>query len=318
MFLSGEREIHDTADALRRDAAERQRHLEVLPLYARLNAVEQHRIFRPSGARRVGLSTNVAETSLTVPGVRYVVDAGTARISRYSTRLKVQRLPIEPVSQASADQRAGRCGRVAPGICIRLYGEDDFESREPFTEPEILRTNLASVILQMTAIGLGDVSSFPFLDPPEARSIRDGYALLEELGAIAELVPAACASCHADHVVEGKLPIVAAAAEQFGKACDRNRESRVLRRLFEPSEPHPLIDRGRYQPARVRPGQLVPDLDEAQFAGEPRGRRHGLRIARIAARARSADRHDLVDRGHRLARPDIAGIDLVIVEIVAV
>ena len=140
---------------------------EVLPLYARLSSAEQHRIFQPHRGRRIVLATNVAETSLTVPGVRYVVDAGTARISRYSRRLKVQRLPIEPVSQASANQRAGRCGRVAPGICIRLYGEDDFAARPEFTEPEILRTNLASVILQMTAIGLGDVAAFPFVEPPD-------------------------------------------------------------------------------------------------------------------------------------------------------
>ena len=139
----------------------------MLPLYARLSAAEQHRIFQPHRGRRIVLATNVAETSLTVPGVRYVVDAGTARISRYSHRLKVQRLPIEPVSQASANQRAGRCGRVAPGICIRLYDEDDFADRPEFTEPEILRTNLASVILQMTALGLGDVAAFPFLEPPD-------------------------------------------------------------------------------------------------------------------------------------------------------
>ena len=184
VFLSGEREIHDIADALRRQTQQRGDRLEVLPLYARLSAVEQHRIFQSHIGRRVVLSTNVAETSLTVPGVRYVVDAGTARISRYSHRLKVQRLPIEPVSQASANQRAGRCGRVAPGVCIRLYEQDDLESRDLFTEPEILRTNLASVILQMTALGLGDVGAFPFLDPPDQRAVRDGYGLLEELGAI--------------------------------------------------------------------------------------------------------------------------------------
>ncbi|MCU1396436.1 MAG: ATP-dependent helicase HrpA [Ilumatobacteraceae bacterium] len=185
VFLSGEREIHDTAEALRQlERRSGGTSLEVLPLYARLSSAEQHRIFQPHTGRRIVLSTNVAETSLTVPGVRYVVDAGAARISRYSHRLKVQRLPIEPVSQASANQRAGRCGRVAPGICIRLYSEDDFESRPAFTEPEILRTNLASVILQMTAIGLGDVAAFPFLDPPDGRAIRDGVALLEELGAL--------------------------------------------------------------------------------------------------------------------------------------
>jgi ATP-dependent helicase HrpA len=181
VFLSGEREIHDTADALRRLELS---NTEVLPLYARLSSVEQHRIFQPHRGRRVVLSTNVAETSLTVPGVRYVVDAGTARISRYSHRLKVQRLPIEDISRASADQRAGRCGRVAPGICIRLYAEDDYAERPEFTEPEILRTNLASVILQMTALGLGDVAAFPFIEPPDTRSIRDGYQLLEELGAL--------------------------------------------------------------------------------------------------------------------------------------
>ena len=185
VFLSGEREIHDTADALRRLDL---RDTEVLPLYARLSAPEQHRIFQraPTGGpgRRIVLATNLAETSLTVPGVRYVVDAGTARVSRYSRRLKVQRLPIEPVSQASADQRAGRCGRVAPGICIRLYSEDAFAARPEFTDPEILRTNLASVILQMTAIGLGDVSRFPFVEPPDRHAIRDGYALLDELAAL--------------------------------------------------------------------------------------------------------------------------------------
>jgi len=184
VFLSGEREIHDTADALRRSDL---RDTEVLPLYARLSSAEQHRIFQTHPGRRVVLSTNVAETSITVPGVRYVVDAGTARISRYSRRLKVQRLPIEPVSKASSNQRAGRCGRVAPGICVRLYTEDDFDARDEFTEPEILRTNLASVILQMTAIGLGDVSRFPFLEPPDNAAIRDGYLLLEELGALREV-----------------------------------------------------------------------------------------------------------------------------------
>src|SRR4051794_31730365 len=157
---------------------------EILPLCARLSAAEQHRVFASHRGRRIVLATNVAETSLTVPAIRYVVDPGNARISRYSRRTKVQRLPIEPISQAAANQRAGRCGRVAPGICIRLYSEDDFASRPEFTEPEILRTNLASVILQMTSIGLGDVAAFPFVDPPDARSIKDGVALLVELGAL--------------------------------------------------------------------------------------------------------------------------------------
>jgi ATP-dependent RNA helicase HrpA len=182
VFLSGEREIRDTADLL----AGRER-LEVLPLYGRLSAAEQHRVFerRPASSytRRVVLATNVAETSLTVPGIKYVIDPGTARISRYSYRTKVQRLPIEPISQASANQRKGRSGRTSDGICIRLYAEEDFESRPEFTDPEILRTNLASVILQMAAIGLGDVPAFPFIDPPDARNIADGLTLLTELNA---------------------------------------------------------------------------------------------------------------------------------------
>ncbi len=186
VFLSGEREIHDTADALRRlDLGD----TEVLPLYARLATTEQRRIFEPHPGRRVVLATNVAETSITVPGVRSVIDGGTARISRYSRRLKVQRLPIEAVSQASADQRAGRCGRVGPGICIRLYSEADYVGRDEFTEPEILRTNLASVILQMAALGLGDIAGFPFVEPPDTRSIDDGIALLEELGALRPAEP---------------------------------------------------------------------------------------------------------------------------------
>jgi ATP-dependent helicase HrpA len=184
VFLSGEREIRDTADALNKKQL---RHTEVLPLYARLSSAEQHRVFqRPGGgvSRRVVLATNVAETSLTVPGIRYVIDPGTARISRYSHRTKVQRLPIERISQASANQRKGRCGRTSDGICIRLYDEDDFLSRPEFTDPEILRTNLASVILQMTAAGLGDIAGFPFIDPPDSRNIKDGVQLLEELGAL--------------------------------------------------------------------------------------------------------------------------------------
>jgi ATP-dependent helicase HrpA len=181
VFLSGEREIRDAADALARLEL---RHTEIVPLYARLSAAEQHRVFESHTGRRVVLATNVAETSLTVPGIRYVVDPGTARISRYSTRLKVQRLPIEAISQASANQRAGRCGRLEAGICIRLYAEDDFAGRPAFTDPEILRTNLASVILQMNALGLGDVAAFPFLEAPDQRAVRDGVELLRELGAI--------------------------------------------------------------------------------------------------------------------------------------
>ncbi len=183
VFLSGEREIRDTADALADQAGLGD--LEVLPLYARLSAAEQHRVFQPHRRPRVVLATNIAETSLTVPGIKYVIDPGTARISRYSQRTKVQRLPIEPVSRASADQRKGRCGRVSDGICIRLYSEEDYQARPEFTDPEILRTNLASVILQMAALDLGPVADFPFLDPPDSRNITDGVRLLEELGALA-------------------------------------------------------------------------------------------------------------------------------------
>ncbi|MFI5833995.1 ATP-dependent RNA helicase HrpA [Micromonospora sp. NPDC051300] len=186
VFLSGEREIRDTADALGKLVQSKRSLLgtEILPLYARLSSAEQHRVFAAHSNRRVVLATNVAETSLTVPGIKYVVDPGTARISRYSSRLKVQRLPIEPVSQASANQRKGRCGRTSDGICVRLYDEADFDSRPEFTDPEILRTNLASVILQMTAIGLGDVAAFPFIDPPDRRNVTDGVNLLHELGAL--------------------------------------------------------------------------------------------------------------------------------------
>ena len=180
IFMNGEREIRDTAEALQKQNL---KHTEILPLFARLSAQEQNKIFHPSGLNRIVLATNVAETSLTVPGIKYVIDPGTARISRYSYRTKVQRLPIEPISQASANQRKGRCGRVSEGVCIRLYSEEDFNSRPEFTDPEILRTNLASVILQMTALGLDDIEAFPFVDAPDERHIQDGVKLLEELGA---------------------------------------------------------------------------------------------------------------------------------------
>ncbi|MGB6188041.1 MAG: ATP-dependent RNA helicase HrpA, partial [Aeromonas molluscorum] len=184
IFMNGEREIRDTADALNKLGL---RDTEVLPLYARLSNSEQNKVFQQHAGRRIVLATNVAETSLTVPGIRYVIDPGTARISRYSWRTKVQRLPIEAVSQASANQRMGRCGRVADGICIRLYSEEDFNNRPAFTDPEILRTNLASVILQMLALGLGNMEAFPFVEPPESRHIKDGLSLLKELGAVKEL-----------------------------------------------------------------------------------------------------------------------------------
>ena len=191
VFFSGEREIRDAAEALqaRIQSNRRLANTEILPLFARLSLQEQHKVFHPGSRRRIVLATNVAETSLTVPGIKYVIDTGTARISRYSHRTKVQRLPIERVSQASANQRSGRCGRVSDGIAIRLYSEEDFESRPRFTDPEILRTNLAAVILQMTAMGVAkgpkDVEDFPFVEPPETRAINDGVTLLRELGALA-------------------------------------------------------------------------------------------------------------------------------------
>ncbi len=181
IFLDGERSINELADFLNRQDL---RNTEILPLYARLSASDQNKIFQPHAGRHIVLCTNVAETSLTVPGIKYVIDLGLARISRYSPRTKVQRLPIEPISKASADQRRGRCGRTCPGICIRLYSEEDFNLRPDFTDPEILRTNLASVILQMKALRLGNIENFPFIDPPEARQINDGYRLLEEIGAL--------------------------------------------------------------------------------------------------------------------------------------
>ncbi|WP_423462818.1 ATP-dependent RNA helicase HrpA [Promicromonospora sp. MS192] len=197
VFLSGEREIHDAADGLAGHYKERARdprhpqHIEILPLYARLSSAEQHRVFQSHASRRIVLATNVAETSLTVPGIHYVVDPGTARISRYSKQTKVQRLPIEPVSQASANQRSGRSGRVADGIAIRLYSQEDFEGRPEFTEPEILRTSLASVLLQMISVGVvstpDDVARFPFVEAPDTRAIRDGVQLLTELGALEEV-----------------------------------------------------------------------------------------------------------------------------------
>lgn len=181
VFLPGEREIREAAETLRKHQL---RSTEILPLYARQSPAEQARIFKPGGQRHIVLATNVAETSLTVPGIRYVIDTGTARISRYSARSKIQRLPVEAISQASANQRTGRCGRVAAGVCIRLYSEQDFAGRDEFTDPEIHRTNLASVILQMLALGFGEIERFPFVDPPDNRLIKDGYRLLHELGAL--------------------------------------------------------------------------------------------------------------------------------------
>src|SRR5208283_3492000 len=186
VFLPGEREIGETADLLRGGLSRRPyaRSVEVLPLYARLSVAEQQRAFAPSQGRRIVLATNVAETSLTVPGIHYVIDSGMARVRRYSLRNKVTLLQIEKIAQAAAEQRAGRCGRVAAGVCVRLYAEDDFAARPRFTEPEILRTSLAAVILRMAALDLGDVAAFPFLEPPGVRAIADGYQLLHELSVV--------------------------------------------------------------------------------------------------------------------------------------
>ncbi|NDZ11268.1 ATP-dependent RNA helicase HrpA, partial [Variovorax sp. WS11] len=186
VFLPGEREIREAADHLRKHLSHQPllRNAEVLPLFARLSQAEQDRIFDSHSGRRIVLATNVAETSLTVPGIRYVIDAGTARVKRYSFRSKVEQLLVEPISQAAANQRAGRCGRVANGICIRLYDEKDFEGRPRFTDPEILRSSLAGVILRMKSLHLGDVERFPFLEAPQRRAIADGYQLLNELGAV--------------------------------------------------------------------------------------------------------------------------------------
>ena len=181
IFLSGERDIRETAEALRKHHPP---HVEILPLYARLSAAEQMKVFQPHSQRRIVLATNVAETSLTVPGIRFVIDGGFARTSRYNHRSRVQRLPIEPISRASADQRKGRCGRTGPSVCIRLYSEEEFLARPAFTEPEVLRTNLASVILQMKSLRLGEVEKFPFMEPPEPRMVRDGYLTLFEIGAV--------------------------------------------------------------------------------------------------------------------------------------
>ncbi len=186
VFLPGEREIRETAELLRRGLARRPyaAAIEILPLYARLSVPEQQRVFAPSAGRRIVLATNVAETSLTVPGIHYVIDSGLARIKRYSLRNKTTLLQIEAISQAAANQRAGRCGRVAEGICVRLYSAEDFAARPQYTDPEILRSSLAAVILRMAALGLGDVAAFPFVEPPQPRAIADGYQLLQELGAV--------------------------------------------------------------------------------------------------------------------------------------
>ena len=252
VFLSGEREIRDTAELLRGRLPD---DVELLPLYSRLSNAEQQQVFKAHSRRRIVLATNVAETSLTVPGIRYVVDPGTARISRYSARLKVQRLPIEPISQASADQRKGRCGRTSDGIAIRLYAEEDFEQRPRFTDPEILRTNLAAVILRMAALELGDIEAFGFLDPPDRRQVRDGERLLEELGAI-----------------EGEARLTQLGRKLSQLQVDPRLGRMVLEagRLGCAAEVIPIVAALSIQDPRERPADAREQADQAhaRFAGE--------------------------------------------------
>ena len=217
IFLSGEREILDTARLLRRQLGEQ---WEILPLYARLSAKEQSRVFTASTRPRVVLATNVAETSLTVPNIGYVIDPGMARLSRYSYRSKLQRLPIEAISQASATQRAGRCGRIAPGLCFRLYGEDDFNAREAFTEPELRRSNLAAVVLQMRAFRLGDIRRFGFLNPPQLKAITDAERLLTELGALKGERLSKIGDKMARLPVDPRLARMLVAAAEFGSLAE--------------------------------------------------------------------------------------------------
>jgi ATP-dependent helicase HrpA len=251
VFLPGEREIRDTAEALaKRDF----RNTEILPLYARLSTAEQQRVFAPHPGRRVVLATNVAETSLTVPGIHYVIDTGTARISRYSRRLKVQRLPIEKISQASANQRAGRCGRVADGICIRLYSEDDFDARPEFTDPEILRTNLASVVLQMISLDLGELTEFPFVERPDPRAVADGIALLQELGALDDRKLTAVGRALAALPVDPRLGRMLVEADRNG--CLR--EVLLITAALSVQDP-------RERPAEQR---QAADAKHARFSGE--------------------------------------------------
>ena len=252
VFLSGEREIREAAEELRKHHPPG---TEILPLYARLSAAEQQQVFKPHGRRRIVLATNVAETSLTVPGIRYVVDTGLARISRYSARTKVQRLPIEAISQASADQRKGRCGRVAEGVCVRLYSQEDFEGRPRFTEPEILRTNLAAVILQMKWARLGDIETFPFVERPDPRLVRDGYLTLHELGAVDDENELTQLGRHL-----GRLPVDPRVGRMILAAERENCLAEVL-----------VIAAGlSVQDVRDRPGELAAVADEAhrQFVDE--------------------------------------------------
>ncbi|MEU8197577.1 ATP-dependent RNA helicase HrpA [Microbispora amethystogenes] len=298
VFLSGEREIRDTADALKG------RPEEVLPLYARLTAAEQHRVFQSHRGRRIVLSTNVAETSLTVPGIKYVVDPGTARISRYSHRLKVQRLPIEPVSQASANQRKGRCGRTSDGVCIRLYSEEDFLSRPEFTDPEILRTNLASVILQMTSLGLGDIAAFPFVEPPDSRQIRDGVNLLVELGALADRSADQSAERSADQSADQSAERDGERDGERSAERDGGRRGRGGRRLRGPGRE---AGQGpQLTPVGRRLAQLPVDPRLARMVLEAEKNGCAREVMIIAAalsiqdpRERPADKQQAADEKHR-------------------
>src|SRR5713101_8050776 len=246
VFLPGEREIREAGETLRKHHPP---HTEILPLFGRLSAEEQERIFKPHGGRRIVLATYVAETSLTVPGVRYVVDAGLARIKRYSYRNKVEQLRVEKVSRASAKQRAGRCGRVARGVCIRLYAEEEFKLRPAFTDPEVLRSSLANVILRMKSLGLGTVEEFPFIDPPAPKAIQDGYALLAELGAVDE----------ANELTEigrqlARLPV----DPRVGRMVLAARSENALREVLI------IAAALSVQDPRQRPGERAAAADEAQ------------------------------------------------------
>jgi ATP-dependent helicase HrpA len=283
VFLAGEREIRETAEALRKHHPEG---TEILPLYSRLSAAEQDRVFRSAGRRRIVLATNVAETSLTVPGIRHVIDPGFARISRYSFRSKIQRLQVEPVSQASANQRKGRCGREAAGICIRLYDEEAFESRPEFTEPELLRTNLASVILRMETLGLGHIEDFPFVEPPDPRFVRDGYRLLKELRAVG-----------ADGRVTalgreiGRLPV----DPRLGRILVAGRDSACL------AEALAIVSFLSVQDPRERPVEKRQQADEqhAEFADE---RSDFVAVLNLWTAYREVRRHQSVSRQRRWCR----------------
>ena len=256
VFLPGEREIRDAAEALRKHHPP---HTEILPLFARLSAAEQERVFRTSNARRIVLATNVAETSLTVPGIRYVVDTGLARVKRYSYRNKVEQLQVESISQAAANQRAGRCGRVADGVCIRLYEESDYQGRVRFTDPEILRSSLASVILRMKSLHLTAIETFPFIEPPPGRAIADGYQLLNELGAVDD-----------DNAAHAARPRTRALAARSARRPDDSRRARSAGAARSADHRERVVGAGPARPADRGAGAGRP--------GAPTLRRRALRV----------------------------------------